>query len=195
MTRRGQLIGRLRGVFGRIETRRVEYRGVLRYTWTCSCCGRQFDDLPLDWSANAPLPYEEIPETERASRTELTGSFCVVDGQAYIRGLVEIPIVGHADVLRFGIWASLSSASMATLRQVWDSPDRDRAGFFFGWLSSRLPLYPDTVGLKTHVHLRAPPVAPYVELEPTDHPLAVEQRDGITLARVVEIAEALLPRH
>jgi hypothetical protein len=36
---------------------------------------------------------------------------------------------------------------------------------------------------------------PYVELEPTDHPLAIEQREGVTLARVVEIAEALLPRH
>jgi hypothetical protein len=30
-----------------------------------------------------------------------------------------------------------------------------------------------------------------LELEPTDHPLAIEQRDGITLARVVEIAQAL----
>jgi hypothetical protein len=32
-------------------------------------------------------------------------------------------------------------------------------------------------------------------LEPTDHSLAVEQHQGVTLARVVEIAEALLPRH
>ncbi len=31
-----------------------------------------------------------------------------------------------------------------------------------------------------------------IELEPTDHPLAVEQRVGITLARVQEIAETLL---
>jgi hypothetical protein len=31
--------------------------------------------------------------------------------------------------------------------------------------------------------------------EPTDHPLAVEQHQRATLARVVEIAEARLPRH
>jgi len=31
-----------------------------------------------------------------------------------------------------------------------------------------------------------------VELESTDHPLAVEQREGITMDRVQEIAEALL---
>jgi hypothetical protein len=32
---------------------------------------------------------------------------------------------------------------------------------------------------------------PHIELEPTDHPLAVEQRRGITVARVIEIAEAM----
>jgi hypothetical protein len=31
-----------------------------------------------------------------------------------------------------------------------------------------------------------------VELEPTDHPLAVEQREGITFARVPQIAERML---
>jgi hypothetical protein len=36
---------------------------------------------------------------------------------------------------------------------------------------------------------------PLVELEPTDHSLAIEQREGITLARAAQIAEALLPRH
>jgi hypothetical protein len=43
--------------------------------------------------------------------------------------------------------------------------------------------------LKTNVHTREVGVRPLVELEPTDHPLAVEQRDGIAMARVQEIAE------
>ena len=84
---------------------------------------------------------------------------------------------------------------MEKVSQVWETPDRANAGYFFGWLGSRLPLYPDTLHLKTHVHLRAPPTVPFVELEPTDQPLAVEQRNGITIERVIEIAEALLPRH
>jgi len=36
------------------------------------------------------------------------------------------------------------------------------------------------------------PEAPLIELEHTDHPLAVEQRTGITMARVREIAATLL---
>ena len=50
-----------------------------------------------------------------------------------------------------------------------------------------LPLYPSTENLKTRVHLRDDGVRPYIELEPTDHPLAVEQRNGITVDRVAEI--------
>jgi hypothetical protein len=47
------------------------------------------------------------------------------------------------------------------------------------------------VNLKTMVHLRDNGLRPLVELEPTDHPLAVEQRTGITLECVAEIYESV----
>jgi len=168
---------------------------MLRYTWTCSCCGRQFDELPLNWSADAPAPYYDVPEAERAARTRLSKSFCTVDRQAFVRGAIEIPIIGQPERYAWGVWVSLSEKSSETVRVLWDDPDQERAGPFFGWLCTRLPLYRETLHLKTKVHLRAPPTIPLIELEPTDHPLAVEQRGGITIARVVEIVEALLPRH
>jgi len=34
-------------------------------------------------------------------------------------------------------------------------------------------------------------MSPYFELEPTNHPIAVEQRTGITEPRLQEIAEAM----
>ncbi len=43
-----------------------------------------------------------------------------------------------------------------------------------------------------HVHSQPVGVRPTVELEHTDHPLAVEQCEGITVARVQAIAEQLL---
>ncbi|HZG42899.1 MAG TPA: DUF2199 domain-containing protein [Longimicrobium sp.] len=52
--------------------------------------------------------------------------------------------------------------------------------------------YPDTLLLKTYVHLQPVPVRPLVELEPTDHPLAVDQREGVTQERAREIVEAVL---
>ncbi|MFJ4770383.1 DUF2199 domain-containing protein [Streptomyces uncialis] len=45
--------------------------------------------------------------------------------------------------------------------------------------------------MKTRVHTRPIGQRPFIELEPTDHPLAVEQRTGITTERVRAIAEAV----
>jgi hypothetical protein len=61
---------------------------------------------------------------------------------------------------------------------------------WFGWLCNRLPGYPDTLLLKTNVQLRRYPQRPSIELEPTGHPLVLEQREGLTLGRLREIWEA-----
>ncbi|MFD4373901.1 DUF2199 domain-containing protein, partial [Streptomyces sp. NPDC058527] len=76
---------------------------------------------------------------------------------------------------------------------LWDTPGREAEPPYFGWLTTDLPIYaPTTLNLKTHVHTRPVGERPYVELEATDHPLAVEQRTGITPDRVREIAAAVL---
>ena len=78
--------------------------------------------------------------------------------------------------------------------QRWETEGRENEPPYFGWLSTRLELYPETMSLKTHVHTRPVGQRPFIELEPTDHPLAVEQRSGITMVRVREIAATLLHR-
>ena len=51
---------------------------------------------------------------------------------------------------------------------------------------------PSTLGLDARVRTRPVGLRPLVELDRTDHPLAVEQAEGIELARVQELAERLL---
>ena len=76
--------------------------------------------------------------------------------------------------------------------ELMDTEGRESEEPYFGWLSNNLHLYPDTTNLKTHVHTQPVGFAPIIELEQTDHPLAVEQREGITLDRVKEIAAMIL---
>ena len=91
---------------------------------------------------------------------------------------------------------SLSAASLERATELWETDGRESEPPSFGWLSSELaPLYPSTLHLKTNVHTRPVGERPAVELEATDHPLAVEQREGITITRVIEIANALTPAH
>lgn len=74
-----------------------------------------------------------------------------------------------------------------------NTPGREDEKPYFGWLTTELPFYsPGTTNLKTNAHTRPVGQRPFIELEPTDHPLAVEQRTGITLDRVREIAETVL---
>ena len=72
---------------------------------------------------------------------------------------------------------------------MWNDAARAEEPPYFGWFSTSLPGYPETLNLKTLVHTRAVGLVPWIELEPTDHPLAVEQRTGITWERIREIAE------
>jgi hypothetical protein len=166
------------------------------HVWACSCCGRQFATLPLDFVCPGPDHWFQIPEAERAKRGRVDSDVCVIDGtDRFIRGCLEIPIIGHDDKFVWGVWTSVSEASMKRIVELWDASVIENEPPRFGWLCNNLSLCPRTMGLKTHLHLRGDGLRPLVELEPTDHRLAMEQRDGIPLERVKEIAAQLMHRH
>jgi hypothetical protein len=163
------------------------------HIWTCRCCGKEFNTLPLSFAAVAPDPWFAIPETERGDRALLGSDQCVIDGkQFFIRGCLEIPILDCNDPFVWGVWVSVSEASFNRIEQLWETEIRDQEPPFFGWLCNQLSVYPPILGLKTNLRLRNSGIRPFIALEPTDHPLAVEQRQGIPLHRVEEIAAALL---
>jgi hypothetical protein len=158
--------------------------------YRCRVCGEFHTELPLHYGAAAPAVYYSIPEPERAERAVLSSDMCVIDDEHFfIVGNIDIPIVGHTEHFSWDVWVSLSRANFTRAYKLWTKPGRESEPPYFGWLSTQLPGYPDTLSLKTHVHTRAVGRRPFVELEPTDHPLAVEQRTGITWERVQELAE------
>ena len=153
----------------------------------CSDCGARHD-ISFAYGPAAPIGYYLLPEQERESRCELTRDVCLIDDQFYIVGNLELPIHHRDHAFSWDVWVSLSLESMKRMQQLWDSEERVNEPPYFGWLSSSLPGYPATVGLKTHVHTRQVGRRPFIELEETDHPLSIEQRTGITMERVREIA-------
>ena len=167
-------------------------------TWTCSCCGKRHSGLPLDFSVMFPDYYagwrQGLSAEEIQERSFFNEDICTVENEHYfVRGVIELPMIGFpADHFRWGVWCSVSKKSFDKIIELWEL-DPQGHGPYFGWLNSALPLYsPSTLALKTNVHLRSNHLRPSIELEPTDHPLALEQRHGITIQRVQEIAAALL---
>ena len=156
--------------------------------FTCNTCGQQHDGMPtVGW--DYPIQYLDIPEDERSNRVRLTPDECVIDNEWYfVRGCLEVPVIGETDAFAWSVWVSLSKESYRIWRQYFDAEKRSNMGPFFGWLSSEIWIYPEAcINLKTRVHLRDDRIRPFIELEPTDHPLAIEQRQGITVDRVIQI--------
>ena len=161
----------------------------------CTTCGELHALNELAFGAEAPLQWEMIPEEER-SGSQLGEEQCVIEGRLgngyYLRGRLEIPIRGSGGTFTWGVWCSLSESSFLEIAAHWDDPRRVQMGPYFGWLSTSLPGYPDTFLLKTNVHQQLPGIRPLVELEPTEHPLAVEQREGIAPERLQALVSSLL---
>lgn len=161
-------------------------------TFVCECCGVDLGDVPSVWAFSAP-DYWGAPGVGGDSFLE--EELCCIDAPElqerhfFIRGLVEIPVKGTDEQLTYNVWVSLSPANFARAVERWDDPARVEEKPYFGWLSNNIPGYPETLQLKTRVHTREPGRRPFVELEPTDHPLAVEQRDGIDAHRLAEVAK------
>jgi hypothetical protein len=129
---------------------------------------------------------------ERAVRCILDADTCIVDQTFFfVRGCLEIPVQGEPEPFIWGVWVSLSRSSFDQFVECLESAEHSHIGPFFGWLSAELPHCPSTENLKARVHLRNDGVRPYIELEPTEHPLAVEQRCGMTDERVAEVCSRL----
>jgi hypothetical protein len=158
----------------------------------CSCCGQQHAELPFSYGALAPAYWDE--NMKDGERTILGGEQCVIGGeQFYVRARLVLPVLDSPDEFDWGVWVSVSKPSFARICDLWTDPERIKEPPYFGWLATELPIYePTTLNLKTRLQSQAIGVRPTIELEPTDHPLAVEQRTGITMARVQAIAEMLL---
>ncbi|MYM66043.1 DUF2199 domain-containing protein [Pseudoduganella sp. FT55W] len=159
----------------------------MTFEFSCASCGEIHRGMP-GFGARAPLSYYLIPAEERDARCSLGSDDCVIDEEFFfIHGCVEIPVHGEEEPFSWGVWVSLSKKSFTQWAACYDEKERAHIGPFFGWLNAALRPYPETAGLKTQVYLRNDGIRPYIEIEPIDHPLAVEQREGISVARVAEI--------
>ena len=157
--------------------------------FTCSQCG-EVHEGGADLAFDAPYYYYTVPEPERADRCKLGSDLCSIDDEDFfVRGLVEIPILGTDERFAYGVWTSLSRDHFERYVELCDDPRQSEEGPYFGWFSNRIAGYPETLNLKLMAHLRDEKTRPFFVLEPTDHPLALEQRRGISSSRLQEILE------
>ena len=160
--------------------------------WRCNICGGECEESPTCFGIEAPW-RALVPESEFLRRVELTADQCVIDGATFfVRGHVQIPIHDFSEPLAFSVWSSLSEKSFRHMCERWTSPLRAADSAYFGWLSTPIAIYPNTVHLPLSVQSREPGFTPTFTVTCADHPLAIDQERGITIARWHEIAHKIL---
>jgi hypothetical protein len=160
--------------------------------WKCKTCGVEHDDVPSCFGIEAPWGAL-VPEEEFAQRVELTADQCVIDDKVFfVRGHIEIPIHESPELLAFSVWSSLSETSFLHMCERWEATDRAFDPPYFGWLSSSVHVFPNSLHLKLSVQSRRPGLTPLFIVEPSDHPLSIAQHQGISIERWHELAHELL---
>jgi hypothetical protein len=164
--------------------------------FVCSFCGEHHDEQMLDIRLQFPDPVFELAEEERASRADFGDDAGVLDPDSssprfFVRGLLQLPILGLNDFFAYGAWVELDERSFGRIGDLWwDSHGSDEPPFL-GRLANELEPYVATAGLDCQLQLRDVKRVPSITVRPADHPLSADQVSGITLQRVHELAAAV----
>ena len=165
--------------------------------YRCGCCGEWHDELPRAFGSRAPDAWFEPTFSDRLlPRSYLSSDQCVIKNQHFfVLGSLEIP-VDDGGQLVFTVWSSLSEKNFERACMLWNMPGRETEPPYFGWLCNSIPGFGDfSQPLKLNVHTRKVGLRPYLEVEPTSHPLAVAQRDGISYDRMIEVVSEMMHQH
>ena len=162
------------------------------FKFKCDACGEIHEGMPT-FGYEFPIYYLDVPAEQRDERCELSSDTCIIDDELFfVRGCVEIPVHDEEEPFIWGVWVSLSEKSFNRFLELYEVNERDQEEPFFGWLNGCFADYAtEDVNLKTQVHLRNNGVRPYIEIEKTDFPLSVEQHNGISKERLIEIYERM----
>ena len=103
----------------------------LKLRWTCKCCGKQYNTLPLAYALDEPDPWRALPDEERMSRGVLSTDGCVVDKKIFcVRARMEIPVVGFENSFVWGIWVLVSEHDFERIGALWNDGLRRFGGPF-----------------------------------------------------------------
>ncbi len=151
------------------------------------------DGFPLSYSVKAPLAAAGIPAEELEQRVVITPDQCVIDNRDfYLRGRFVVPVIGLDQPFIWGVWAEVSPKNFIRTNELWEVQGREAEPPFPGWLNTQMPIFGDTYNLEVRVHTQVVGRRPHFTVVDENHPLAVEQRNGITMERVREIAELMM---
>jgi hypothetical protein len=161
------------------------------FSFTCACCDKICEGSP-SFAFARPDHWLEQSAAVRAAGFASDDQCWYEDEDGvhyFIRTILEVPILGIAQPFLWGVWVSLSKTSYKRYDATYFAPELDDQ--WFAYLCNRVPGYDRTLSLKATVRPRPGKQRPVIALHEAAHQLAVDFRDGISVARAQALAQAL----
>lgn len=161
----------------------------------CSVCGLHHDVLPLSYSAQAPMSVLRVPQEEIEQRVVFNADQCVIDGRDfYLRGRIPVPVIGLEEPFIWGVWVEVGPKDFMRTNENWSVEGREQEAPFKGYLDTELFIFGNVIDLEMMVQTQVVGRRPHLFVIDPEHPIARDQREGMTMERVIEIAEMILHR-
>lgn len=153
----------------------------------CQQCGavHALDELELSFAR--PDAVFELSGDERKRDVQESSDLCVVRGEHYfVRAILPLPVHGSDIPYRLGVWVETSQVAYKRICELWRDEDQALEPPFEVTLANGIPTVPETRGLAALLHLTGPKTRPDVFIATSNHPMAEQQREGISAHRAYQ---------
>jgi hypothetical protein len=153
----------------------------------CQKCGAVHDLDDMELTFFRPDAVVELSEDERKCNAHESDDLCVIgNDRFFVRATLPLPVSEKDIPYRIGVWVETSEASFKRICELWSDELQANEPSFGVAIANRIPTVPDTLGLAATLQLTGPKTRPEVFVAEPAHPLADQQRDGISAHRAYE---------
>lgn len=159
----------------------------------CSECGLYHRDIPFSYGADEPVSYFSLTDK---SNTVINKDLCIINNNRFfIKGQIKIKVLDSENDFSWNVWIEIAKSDFDKEEANWNNENRFLNEPYFGFIDTILNCYPDIIGLRVSVQTQKLGIIPSIRIENSNHPLFLEQENGIDMNRVTQFAKKLLYGH
>lgn len=152
----------------------------------CNICHQPHDIGATELGFQMPDAVHGMPVADRETRCRMSRDLCVLDNsQFFIRGVLPMPVAGLDEPFGIGAWAQVDQPDFIRYTELWDDNGQGSEPPFEGMMANDIDGYPSTSGLMMSIRLKSAESRPDFILTDTNHPLALEQRNGMDIDKLM----------
>lgn len=156
----------------------------------CPTCDESHEGLPTDLAWRLPDDVWAVPEAERDARARFSADLCDMDGRFFVRGVLKVSFQSIDGYYGWGAWVEVAEHDFNRYLALFRE-DASGEPAVDGRLANDIPGYGGTLGMPVSVRFGTAAQRPtFTALQGSTHPLAREQRDGMSNARYHDILVA-----